>query len=47
MDAFVDLWQTTYFSQYLVNTLVVAVISTVFALVIGLPAAYALSRFPG
>lgn len=46
MKAFVDLWQTTYFAQYLGNTLVVAVISTVVALVIGLPAAYALSRFP-
>lgn len=46
-QAFVDLWQTTYFANYLVNTLVVAVISTVVALVIGIPAAYALSRFPG
>ncbi|WNV87860.1 carbohydrate ABC transporter permease [Umezawaea sp. Da 62-37] len=46
MTAFVDLWQTTLFSDYLVNTLVVAVLSTVAALLIGLPAAYALSRFP-
>jgi multiple sugar transport system permease protein len=46
-DAFVNLWQTTNFYQYLINTLVVAVISTVAALVIGLPAAYALSRSPG
>nr|WP_315269271.1 carbohydrate ABC transporter permease [Microbacterium lemovicicum] len=45
-EAFVDLWQTTYFADYLVNTLAVAVISTVIALVIGIPAAYALSRFP-
>jgi multiple sugar transport system permease protein len=45
-DAFVNLWQTTQFYSYLVNTLVVAVISTVFALLIGVPAAYALSRFP-
>ncbi|SDT37206.1 carbohydrate ABC transporter permease [Microlunatus soli] len=45
LKAFVDLWQTTYFYKYLINTLVVAVISTVLALVIGLPAAYALSRF--
>ncbi|PDQ36217.1 MAG: hypothetical protein B5766_02040 [Candidatus Lumbricidophila eiseniae] len=44
--AFVDLWQTTYFADYLVNTLVVAVVSTLIALVIGIPAAYALSRFP-
>jgi multiple sugar transport system permease protein len=46
LQAFVDLWQTTYFADYLVNTLVVAVVSTVLALVIGIPAAYALSRFP-
>lgn len=46
-DAFVNLWQTTNFYQYLLNTLVVATISTVAALVIGLPAAYALSRAPG
>jgi multiple sugar transport system permease protein len=46
-DAFVNLWQTTNFYQYLINTLVVAVISTIAALVIGLPAAYALSRCPG
>ena len=45
--AFVDLWQTTYFYQYLVNTVIVAVISTVIALLIGIPAAYALSRMPG
>lgn len=47
LNAFVDLWQTTLFYQYLINTLVVAVISTVLALVIGIPAAYALSRYPG
>lgn len=46
-DAFVDLWETTNFYKYLTNTLVVAVISTVFALAIGIPAAYALSRCPG
>ncbi|WP_375386327.1 carbohydrate ABC transporter permease [uncultured Microbacterium sp.] len=46
LDAFVNLWETTYFADYLVNTLVVGVISTVLALVIGIPAAYALSRFP-
>lgn len=46
-DAFVDLWQATDFYKYLINTIVVALISTVFALLIGLPAAYALSRFPG
>lgn len=46
VDSFVNLWQTTDFYRYLANTLVVATISTVFALVIGVPAAYALSRFP-
>lgn len=46
LNAFIDLWQTTYFADYLVNTLVVAVISTIIALIIGIPAAYALSRFP-
>lgn len=46
-QTFADLWQTTNFYQYVINTLVVAVISTAFALVLGLPAAYALSRAPG
>jgi multiple sugar transport system permease protein len=46
-DSFVNLWQTTQFYSYLVNTLVVAAVSTVFALLIGVPAAYALSRYPG
>jgi multiple sugar transport system permease protein len=45
-QAFVDLWETTYFANYLGNTVVVAIVSTVIALVIGIPAAYALSRFP-
>jgi multiple sugar transport system permease protein len=45
-DAFINLWETTYFSDYLINTVSVAVVSTVIALVIGIPAAYALSRFP-
>jgi multiple sugar transport system permease protein len=47
LDSFVNLWQTTSFYSYLTNTIVVAVVSTVFALLIGVPAAYALSRFPG
>lgn len=47
LESFVNLWQTTSFYRYLANTVVVAVISTVFALLIGVPAAYALSRFPG
>ena len=44
---YVDLWQTTDFYIYLTNTMVVAVISTVVALVIGVPCAYALSRYGG
>lgn len=47
LEAFQDLWETTYFAEYLINTIVVAVISTIVALVLGIPAAYALSRFPG
>lgn len=47
LQTFVDLWQTTDFYKYLVNTLVIAVISTAFALLIGIPAAYGLSRFGG
>lgn len=47
LQAFQDLWETTYFAQYLINTIVVAVLSTIVALVLGIPAAYALSRFPG
>jgi multiple sugar transport system permease protein len=46
LDAFVNLWQTTNFYSYLSNTVIVAVASTVFALLLGVPAAYALSRFP-
>jgi multiple sugar transport system permease protein len=46
LEAFVNLWQTTQFYAYLVNTLIVATVSTVFALLIGVPAAYALSRYP-
>ena len=44
---YVDLWQTTSFYLYLANTLIVAVISTVVALAVGLPCAYALSRYNG
>jgi multiple sugar transport system permease protein len=47
LQPYVDLWQTTNFYLYLTNTLVVAVISTIVALVIGLPCAYALSRYGG
>jgi multiple sugar transport system permease protein len=44
---YVDLWQTTDFYVYLTNTMVVAVISTLVALLIGVPCAYALSRYGG
>ena len=44
---YVDLWQTTDFYLYLINTIVVAVISTIVALLIGIPCAYALSRYGG
>lgn len=47
VEAFVNLWQTTNFYRDLMNTVIVAVGSTLAALVIGLPAAYALSRAPG
>jgi multiple sugar transport system permease protein len=47
LQPYVDLWQTTNFYLYLINTLVVAVISTVVALLVGLPCAYALSRYGG
>ncbi|ANE04657.1 carbohydrate ABC transporter permease [Corynebacterium crudilactis] len=46
-QAFISLWQGTLFYKYLLNTTVIAFICTVVALVIGIPAAYALSRFPG
>jgi multiple sugar transport system permease protein len=44
---YVDLWQTTDFYLYLTNTIVVAVISTLVALLVGIPCAYALSRYGG
>ncbi len=46
-SAYVDLWQTTDFYLYLTNTMVVAVISTLVALLVGIPCAYALSRYGG
>lgn len=47
LQPYVDLWQTTNFYLYLGNTVIVAVISTIVALLIGLPCAYALSRYGG
>jgi len=46
-EAFVSLWQQTNFAHYLVNTFLVAVGSVLVALVVGAPAAYALSRYDG
>ncbi len=46
-QSYVDLWQTTNFYLYLGNTLIVSVISTLVALAVGLPCAYALSRYGG
>ena len=44
---YIDLWQTTNFYLYLANTVVIAVVSTLVALLVGLPCAYALSRYGG
>lgn len=47
LQAFVDLWQTTNFAQYMINTSLVAIGSVCVALLFGAPAAYALSRYKG
>ena len=47
LQAFIDLWLQTNFAQYLLNTVLVAIASVVVALVVGAPAAYALSRYGG
>jgi len=46
-DSFTALWLETNFAQYLLNTVVVAIASVVIALLVGAPAAYALSRYGG
>lgn len=46
-DSFVDLWQGTNFAEYVLNTTLVAIVTVVFALLIGAPCAYALSRYSG
>ena len=46
-DSFVALWLETNFAQYLLNTVIVAIASVVIALLVGAPAAYALSRYGG
>lgn len=47
LQAFVDLWQSTNFAAYLVNTTIVAVVSVCVSLAFAAPAAYALSRYKG
>jgi multiple sugar transport system permease protein len=42
---FVDMWQQTGFGQALANSLYVSIVSAVLAMVLAVPAAYALSRF--
>ncbi len=46
-EAFTALWQETNFATYLLNTTLVAAASVVVALIVGAPAAYALSRYSG
>ncbi len=46
-DSFAALWLETNFAQYLLNTVIVAIASVVIALLVGAPAAYALSRYGG
>lgn len=48
-DNFVDMWEKTNFGGALLNSVYVSVAATVLALVLSIPAAYALSRyrFPG
>lgn len=44
-DNFVDMWEKTNFGGALVNSLYVSISATVLALVLSIPAAYALSRY--
>ncbi len=45
-DNFAEMWVKTNFGEALFNSLYVSVLSTVLALVLSIPAAYALSRYP-
>ena len=47
LAAFVDLWQTTEFYRYLINTVIIAVICTVVALLIGLGEGFEGGEFLG
>ena len=46
-QAFVDLWQSTDFYRYLINTAVVGAMTVVGTQLVAAPAAYALSRYGG
>ena len=43
---FVDMWQAANFGVALRNSTVISLLSTLLALAVSLPAAYALARFP-
>lgn len=45
LQAFIDLWQTTDFFRYVINTTVIALGSVLVSLLVAAPAAYALSRY--
>ena len=45
-ENFVDMWDTVGFGQAAFNSVLIAVAATVLALVIAVPAAYAMSRLP-
>ena len=43
---FITMWDATNFGRALVNSLYVAVLSTAISLIVSIPAAYAMSRYP-
>ncbi|WGM20486.1 carbohydrate ABC transporter permease [Paenarthrobacter sp. OM7] len=47
VDAFINLWETTDFYQYTLNTVIVGLLSVVGTLLLAAPAAYSLSRYGG
>lgn len=47
LESVADLWQGTFFAQYLLNTTLVAIGSVIVSTALAAPAAYALSRFSG
>lgn len=42
---FVDMWEQTHFGEALANSLYVSILSTVLALLVSIPAAYAINRY--